>query len=486
MNFSRKIWVFAGLALAVCLMTVPRLLINYGMDGDAIRGMLAGRNLVSTGMYIPSRLPGNPTFEYFLAVVSFIDGHVVANVLILAFYGLCIAAFRVLSKDYEHDLLLLALFALTPILLVNAVAAKDYVPGLALLLWSYVCARKGQYLSGYLLLGLAIGFRLPNVLFAIPLGFFLYLRKRTVPEILFLSGISVLMGGLAYAPIYLESGTSMLEIPGHSYQGISYLFFTGYRLLMVFGPVATAGICVLLAMNSRKIGRVTRESFLSGDPEYCLEFTSVIGFFLLFLRHSDKSEYLIPVIPFFYLLVWRWLNYKEVVCLSILVVSFAFVSLELKGGESGRRAVGFKPEWGIVVKDFQDRRELEALRDGVDMFDHSRKTVILHGYGPVLGFDNNKLARADYREIDPALDAEGITESNYIHRLRTGPVFFVSGLSEKNVRLLQQKGFAVYFFSESAPSLCMYVHRYDPAALGLPRLDILNEHAFYRKKVRGL
>ena len=130
------------------------------------------------------------------------------------------------------------------------------------------------------------------------------------------------------------------------------------------------------------------------------------------------------------------------------------------------------------------RRELEALRSGVDKLDKSRKSVVIHGYGPVLGFENDKLVKSDYREISPGLSEKGISEYNFIHRLRGGPVFFVSGLSSGNVRLLQEEGYTVYYFSESAPSHCLHLYQYDPGAMGLTRLDVLNDRAFYRQHRR--
>src|SRR5947209_2814131 len=56
-------------ALAVVPATLPRLLLNYGTDEDAWRSANAAANLAATGVYNPSRLPGNPLFEYVLALV---------------------------------------------------------------------------------------------------------------------------------------------------------------------------------------------------------------------------------------------------------------------------------------------------------------------------------------------------------------------------------------------------------------------------------
>ncbi len=475
-------WPFAFIVgLALILLTVPSMLINYGMNGDAWRGPIAAKEFVDTGTYVPSRLPGNPLFEYVLAIVSLFDGYILSNMLVLACYPLCIAAFLYLIKDRDDRPVLFILFAFTPIFLVNASSTIDYMPGLALTLWSYVLAKQKRYVWAYFLVALSIGFRLPNVLFVVPLAIYSFLEGERPHRIVLLSVLTIGLGFAFYAPILAKFGTKALTVPAHSYTGIDYFFFAGYKLIMVFGPIAAAGIAFLLISRIGQIARRVKGEISGWNSSFLGELSAVAVFFLVFLRHADQSSYLIPAIPFFYLLLSRWLNRKQLVAVTALVLSFSFISMELKGGESGRRRVTFEPQLGIVLKDYVDRKELEALRKGVSSFRSAEKAVILHGYGPVLGHLNDQLALADNREISSNLVRAGISEPNFIHKLPGRTVYFVSGMSADNVRILQREGYSVFCFSDSAPSHCMHTYGYDPYTIGITKLDILKRNAFYKQ-----
>ncbi len=473
------------LAVVVLGLTLPRLVINYGMDGDGIRGMMAAEHLVATGSYEPSRLPGNPLFEYILAGASLVDGFYVTNGLVLVSFVICIWAFFLLTEGREERPLLVSLFALTPILLVNAAVTMDYLPGLAAILWSSVAAEKRRPFSAYLLMGLAMGLRLSAGAFVVPLGVCFLLQG--VPLIRIIAGaiLGIVVGLAVYLPILVHHGLAVFSVPPHAYHGLGYVAFTGYKMVMVFGPLAMLGIALLLLSDVRRVLAKIRADLQALDPSFVLELTAVAVFTAVFLRHSDESEYLIPAVPFIYLLLSRWLDRKRLLILTVLVVSFAFVSVELKGGESGRRTISLRPQWGVVVKDFLNRKELEALRQGVARFHKSDKAVILTGYGPMLGYGNPGLVRAGYREISPRLDEKGISEEDLIVRIPHRQVFLVNGLSKANVDLLRKEGYVVYYLSDSAPSHALHSWGYDPREIGLERLDILNAHAFYRRPVQG-
>jgi hypothetical protein len=462
-------------------MTLPRLVLNPGLDGDAFRGMMAAEYLAQEGVYYPSRLPGNPLFEYLLAIVAPNGSHIVSNVMVLGFYFACIAAFALIVRERRDDLVLTGLFGLTPLLLVNAATTMDYIPGLAMILWSYVMAGKNRFVAAFVLAGLAIGFRLSNAVFLVPLGLFTIMAGQGFVLVSLYNLLGISLGLALYLPVFTEFGLRMIQSPPHAFHGLSYILFTGYKLLMVLGPVAAVGIAVLLVLARRDAASRTVQAFRDRDRSFMLEISSVMVFFLLFLFHSDESEYLIPAIPFFYLLLGRWLDRRSLLVTAALVVSFAFVSIELKGGESGRRRPTIRPAQGIVLKDYQERKELEALRRGVTRFAEADRAVIIHGYGPVLGYKNPDLVRAQYTEISPGLDSSGISEWSQIHRLPGRQVFLVSGMSKANVELLMRDGYRLFCFSESAPSHLMRSWGYDPYELGIARLEILNDKAFYKR-----
>lgn len=475
------LWVTMAGVLAAAA-TLPRLAINYGLDGDCIRGVMAAQTLAADGVYIPSRLPGNPAFEYLLAGLSGLDGPVLTNGTVLAFFVVAAVGFAVVARGVVHRALLVCLFCLTPILLVNASTTIDYIPGLAAVIWSYAAVRANRPMVAGVLLGLAVGFRMSNVLFAVPFGLYLFLSGAGILRTIAYPALGFVVALFFYLPVLTQNGLDSLVVPPHAYHGLSYAFFAGYKFLMVFGPVATVGMAIVLAIRLPQIIRITREALQRRDASYAAELVAVAVFGLLFLRHSDESAYLIPAIPFCYLLLGRWLDARSLIIVAALVVSFGLFSVELKGGESGRRLITVRPEPGIVIKDYLDRRELEALRRGTAEIDLPGRAVILHGYGPMLGFENRGLERVDARTIARNLDEHGIADRFAIHRLLHREIYLVSGMSAANVNTLRQEGYQIYYFSESAPSHCMHSWGYDPREMGLTRLEVLGEKAFYRRQ----
>jgi hypothetical protein len=469
-------------ALIVCGLAIPRGCVNYGIEGDAIRGVIAANGIWTVGKYIPSRLPGNPLFEYVLSILTPIDGPCLINLMVLMSFGAAAWAFARLARERERSTFLVILFALTPILLKNAAVTKDYIPGLAALLWSYSFARAGQFRWSSLFLALAIGLRISNSLFALPLFMYSLLHKRGLPSAAIHSALAVIAGLSFYLPVFLQFGSSMLTMPHGGYYGFDYAVFTLYKLLMVFGLPATAIIILVCAFNAKEIFSGAASKIKERDPEILVELSTCVLFMALFAMHSDQSEYLIPFIPFFYLLIWRWAPYTQLVVVSVAIISFNFFSVETKGGASGRRNFAFKPAYGLLIGDLSARLEREELRANLNRIPVPDKAVVITGYGPVLGFENPSVTPADLTKACPGLNINGISEPGFTYKLKGREVFFVHGLSKENLLTLRNNGFDLFYFSESAPSHSMHSYGYNPADMGLKKITVEGDQAFYKVK----
>ncbi len=473
-------WLAALTALVVCGLTIPRACVNYGIEGDAVRGVIAARGIWIVGAYIPSRLPGNPLFEYMLSVLTLVDGFYLTNLTVLLFFAAAVCALARLVRGKKHSTLLLTLFALTPILLKNAVVTKDYIPGLAMILWSYCFARSGRLGWSSLFLALAVGLRISNAMFAVPLFIYLLLEKRSFLSASIHTVSAVIVGLSFYSPIFAQAGWSMFTIPHGGYYGLDYVLFTGYKLLMLFGLPATLIIAVLCAVNAKQMLAGAIAELKAYDSEIYVELSTCALFIPLFLIHSDQSEYLIPAIPFFYLLLWRWWPYPQLVTLSVAIILFNFFSIETKGGSGGRRSITLKPAYGLVIEDLLARKEGEELRANLNRIPVKDRTVVITGYGPILGFDNPSLKPADLTKACPGLNIMGISEPGFTYKLKGRDIYFVHGLSRENLVTLRNNGFDLLYFSESAASHAMHTYGYNPADMGLRIITVEGEHAFYK------
>ena len=438
-------------------------------------GAHSATQLVQTGIYKPSRLPGNPLFEWSLAAVVPWGGHRASNGLVLLAHGLLVTAFWRQYGERPNRGLWTATLALTPIALVNATTTMDYLPGLAFALLGYTAACRGRPRMAALWLGLSIGIRLSNVLLALPVALVLADRapRRALLDFTLLSG---LIGGAFYLPIFWKSGLEMLVVPPTLDTLAQRIQRTGYNALRLFGPLASVGILALLALRARTIGASLAGALRERDAEVFAELAAVALMLALFVLHPAEPEYLLPIVPFSYLLMSRWLSRGLAVALCVLVLSDALFTVDFKGGESGRRALTFSPGWGLVVENYRGRREFEALRQGVARFDRAEPAVIMTGLPQSLTFENDGV---EPLSDDQTLALLGHPQQNTT-RLRGREVYLCEKLSREDAERLRAAGYKLFIFSMFAPPIALNVYHYDPSEY-FERLEILNERAFYRQ-----
>src|SRR5262249_27513619 len=156
--------------------------------------------------------------------------------------------------------------ALTPIVLVNATTTMDYVPGAALALLGYTAACRGRPRWAALWMGLSIGLRLSNVLLALPLA--IALAGRTSRRgLLEFAGLTALVGGLPYLPIFWMAGLHMFALPESSDSLLLRLQRTAYNGLKLFGVLASLGIAVILALRARAIAAGLGDALRERDTQ---------------------------------------------------------------------------------------------------------------------------------------------------------------------------------------------------------------------------
>ena len=477
---SKKQWCIIVIIALIGVMTLPRAIINYGLDSDAVTVAQAAEAFLSTGVYRTSRLPGYPLFEYILTLIIPWAGHIGANLFVLGTYILSVVGFARLVSERKERFLLTILFALTPILLVNAVTTLDYIPGSALIIWCYLCAEKNRHALASILLGLSIACRLTNVLFIIPIFVFLLLRQVTVFKAILLSLLSILLGFIFYVPIFLHVGFRMFHVPHPVHRPLTYILATGYNGLMLFGPIAGFFILMIFVVKSNTILKSFKKLIQLKSATFAVEITTIVLYVAFFLRLSDETAYLIPIVPFFYLIISRWLSKKELVLVGALIVVYAVFTVEFKGGEMAMRHLTCRPRWGIVVRDFIYRREWELLRSRISKFERLNKTVVLTGMGQQFTYKNDALVPVDYMDISQALDPKGIRGSSDIYKLAGRNIYFVYSLSKQNVTLLQKKGYDLCVFAGPGAAFTLTEFGYNPYNLGIERVEVLNNRAFYK------
>ncbi len=429
---------FAGLQI------IPRIAVDYGADGDARRSAAAAQHLASTGSYEPSRLPGNPLFEYTLAALVPWGGPVASNSFVAASYVLAVLAFRRLARPLPGAGMLTVLFALTPVVIVNAATTMDYMPGLALLLWSYALVAEGHLAAGAVLLGLSAGCRVTNLLFGIPLAAYALGRGVSFGRALRHGAVAVAVGAAFYGPIFEQAGPRLFRVPGSEAPLGSYAVTTAGRFVALLGLPALGALACLTAIDRRRLAAIVRRPRLWRSPAFAAEAGAVAVYSGLFVLHSDERDYLLPVVPFLLLQIGRWLSPRRLPLVLAGVVSPALFVLDPRHGL----------ERGLVAADYHKRAAMLELRATIGGAAHRDHTVLLTKLGPVLTHENPALERASPDELCIRLDPRGVQEPENVHRVRGRDVYLFYGLSSQNTRRLADAGYCVRALDDP-PGACL-------------------------------
>lgn len=485
------------LALVAFVLVLPRAVIDYGQSGDALNNANDALALVQYGPIdaIPHMIrwpPAFPLFTWLLAPIVPWAGHTGANLLAFASYLAALALFSTVVAGEKERVALTVLFALTPMLLLNAAVTQDFMCGLAAALASYLALSKRAYAVAGVLLGVGMALRITNGLLLIPALGYLWcaesdrrIRMRKAAHVVLLTAV---VGLVLHVPFIVVSDLGWRYfLPTFRAGPFRGAWKTGiYNWLLVFGVAASAGILVVAALRLRQTADAIRRDWAERRPAVLFAALTILIYALLGLWFTMKAEYVMPAIPFLYLLFARWFGRRELVAMTVLIFSYAFVAVDLKGGVSGHRELTLKVTPGILVQDWQRRHELQELRAGIGVLEQLGRAVVLTGMGGVLTSGNGLVEPASATDISSALPIDaGISVhprvGTMVHRLRSTSVFLVTSLSREHVELVQREGYSVYMFSEYAPSAAVHDHHYDPYRLRITVLPLFGREAFYRR-----
>jgi hypothetical protein len=461
---------------------LSRAWLDYGADADAARGIESALHLARTGEYIPSRLPGYPAFEGALALIAPWGKHLATNLFVTLGYVLAVVAFSRLVRNRPRATLWTVLFALTPIVLVNAATSLDYLWGLAALLWCYVLLQRGNDMTAALLAAIAIGCRLPNGIFVAPAMVHVVLQRRSWGRAIVFGAIASGLGLLTYLPVFQRYGMAMFHMPASLYSLRGQIFAMGYNALNLFGPIATVGLALIIALAAVSACR-HRLARRMPSTRTLFEVLVVLAFVLLFIWHPDESAYLLACVPFGYLLLSSLLTRRQTVVAGAFILSFAVVTIDMKGGESGRRSIGFRPTWGVLISDYEARNELRTLRTAFVTADLPEPAVVITGRTTPLTIDNPAVEPARWDDLAAGRLTTGRKNPRAIpYRVRGRDIYLVYELTREDCEVFRELGFKLYIFSTNAPSIAIHKYGYKPSDVGAEMLMTRGPRAFYRHK----
>ncbi len=426
--------------LAVVVTRIPLLLTCYSSDGDAWRVAYVGSKFWETGKYSVSRFPGYPLHEILTGPFVLLGGSFLSNLsTLIAALALVLVWHRIAQRQATSPKPLVILLAFTPIFWVDSAGTLDFVWSLLFILLSLSAAqRKSIILSGFWL-GCAVGFRPTNALAIAPLFTFLYLSKTSRRDLLVFVLFAVGTAFAAFLPVLLTYGiadwlrltlseTSDIHLPIIDRS----LFFT-YRSVYSIGPLAVLSIGTILLLQRLKLRTLLRER----DPLTTASVVGVLGFIVMFAFFPLDRSYLLPAVPFLYLIIDRLASQRGLYVAICCVISFAFVNFDVVMHKTPVGTPGFNIHYGLVIEEWGRRSDLLIERTKIATLPFTEKAVVMTGANETFWFEN------EYVEPDTLRYWRDLHEES-VHSKRNPDVHFIVGLPENDVRSLQANGYTVY------------------------------------------
>jgi hypothetical protein len=390
-NRRAGLWILGCMFLATRL---PFIANGYGIDSDAWRVVYQAFRMSVESHYFPSRLPGYPLFEL-LNILLLPLGWMGTNLATATVSAIAILVFwRILHLLNANLPLLFTLgMAFTPVFWVNSVTTMDYVWALALLLVSFGSLLRGQVLFASLMLGIAVGFRPTSGVFLLPslvyLGAYgaVALRGRLEKAFLFISVFAV-AAVVAFSPVLLTYGLNVLP----ALSGRPALLAAGYHgTVEIFGALgffAVALLAVYVVLTMRKPPQKARApeqtNFSRAVRAYAL--TAVAVSIALFMLYPDEGGYLIPAVPFAWLLLAIYIQSSVARRLAfavvLLVIVSNFIDLRFWSRDEWGSRVLTTPYLGtgLLIEDAQQRQSDMLLASEILTLAQSPKVIVMAGW----------------------------------------------------------------------------------------------------------
>jgi hypothetical protein len=416
-----QVFVLLAAWLAIVL---PMTLLGFGSDTDAWLVARNAERMWATGAYTASRTTGFPLHEILTTPFIRFGSWYASNLASLLFGVGLFAAVVYLGRRgrLSHPVLCLLSIAFLPAILVDSSSTMDYVFGLSTLTWAYVAMLEKKPVVSAVLIGVSVGFRPTNGLFIVPVAVYVYLKERTLSSILLPVVTAFVVGLVFYSPVLFAYGIRAPEKSINLHWDMkTRLLITGYKYLSLFGILQTMAIALIMLGGIWRWGSSTRKS-----PFLAFHATNIVLWTLLFLVLPGEPEYLLPIVLSVVFAADKLLNRTAFAALTVVILSFNLVQLDMLGGESGDRELAISVQPGQTVVDIQDRSFKMSTRRAATDYVADQATVLMYGATWI-----------------PTLNAEWVYDPEYmLNRQRQGQLYVSRRiLDERQLRRLSDRGF---------------------------------------------
>ena len=361
---------FILLAIAYVGSRVYWLNLGYGTDPDAWRVAMVAEHLWAEGEYLPSRLPGYPLHELVTAGLVK-QGWIWTNLstVIISLAGVYVFAALAKKLELPNRGALTLGFAFAPLLWINSVMTMDYMWALTFLLATYLALLHRAPTLGGISLGIAAGFRLTS-LFMLPVFLLLLWRMPNRDQGRTFAFTAIATTALAFLPVLATYGLHFLNFYDQDVQIDEFIKRLGKDGLGIIGGVAVLFVLLL------SIKRLIRFPLDLWRDAHVLMWVAAIGvLFASYTRLPHEIAYLIPVFPFGYFLMARYLSRTLLVAVLGVIIVAGFIDVTSPDDTAGIDASTFTSARlgrGMLLSD------IDTLRNQKDFAEELRELTTTH------------------------------------------------------------------------------------------------------------
>ncbi|MEX1255515.1 MAG: glycosyltransferase family 87 protein [Dehalococcoidia bacterium] len=475
LDFTQPI-AFVAMAIAYIASRAPFLNLGYGTDPDAWRVGLTAHYIWENGEYLPSRLPGYPLHE-FVTTALYKGGWVATNLstVLISLAGVYLFAALAKKLDLPNRGALTLGFAFTPLLWINSVMTMDYMWALTLILGAYLALLNRSPVLAGILLGLAGGFRLTSLAMLVPFALLLWRTDRR-HEIRPVALTSVALTLLAFVPVLMDYGLNFLNFYDQPVPVAEFFRALGKDALGIVGVIA---VLVAVVVSLPRLRAFPKD--LARDANVLVWVAVPVIYVATYSRLPHEIAYLIPIFPFAYFLLARYLSRPVLVALLAVVVLSGFVDItspEDEGEVGSKTFTSAGIGRGMVLSDVDTLHNQRAFADEIWALhkgrDPSQPAVV------ITGFIYPQLVMRHKDDLDIGIfekDIEAISQlsDKGVATDRAANVQYFWLLEYDAFQELKESGKAIYFTGDAATST-YHVYGYRPAYFGATKLALTREN----------
>ncbi len=339
------------LAAITFLTRIPFIFDGYGVEEDSWGLVVNAFLMKQTGHYLASRFPGHPLQEYVYRIIYdqpawiYNSFSVLASIVAVVFFYKALRKIQ-LAGAFPASLL----FCFTPVFYIAGTYTIDFAWTVAFVMMSFYYLLDQKFLVCGIFLGMATGCRLTSEIFLLPWLIIIWSTldwKSSVKDFMKIAIPSIVIGILWFVPAYLNYGKTFFDYSDQfPYPPLTKVIFKA--TIGVFGllGIMVLGFYKLIGIRNAFKKQLNAVTLFSSERLILVCVVIILLHIASYLRLPQKAGYMVPAIPFYFIMVAVMLNQKQMRNATLIYMTAPFLfsinlTDPLRGSESSAFSIKF-------------------------------------------------------------------------------------------------------------------------------------------------